>query len=152
MWISAINTTTLSLNWIPAFLWQGYQIDNFSISVNVTNTNNSERVLETSVEFEKPMEPIKHFTFSNINVTSFLYPCTEFLFSVSSVSAMYGESDPIVTTGGFGEGMKQTQLLTMYFVLSYAVPNEAIFVNKVVYFTANGTPLVELEIEVCTLR
>ena len=106
MWISVINATTVTLNWIPVFLWQGYQIDNFRLSVNITNKSNSERVLETSVDFEETIEPIKHFTFSN-NITAFLYPCTEFLFSVSSVSAMYGESDPMVLSGGFDEGMKQ---------------------------------------------
>ena len=34
-------------------------------------------------------------------------PCTKFNFSVSSISATYGESDPSIIIGGFPEGLYQ---------------------------------------------
>ena len=98
MLITPINTSLLRLSWnsTSAFRWPNYQIDTFS--VNITNINSSQRVLEASTGFQNSTE---------INLTDIdvLQPCTEFNFSVSSVSAMYGESDPSFIIGGFPEGL-----------------------------------------------
>ena len=96
-----INTTTLILSWTPAFLWQDYRIDSFN--VNITNINNTERVFEASTNFEDIME-FGHLIFTNDGI-DVLQPCSEFKFSVSSVSSTYGESDPSFIIGGFDEGI-----------------------------------------------
>ena len=40
----------------------------------------------------------------NLTDADVLWPCTVFNFSVSSISATYGESDPSFVIGGFNEG------------------------------------------------
>ena len=97
--ITPINTSILRLSWnsTSTFRWPNYQIDSFS--VNVTNINSSQKLLEASMGFQNSIE-IGRFNLS-IDV---LQPCTKLKFSVSSISATYGESDPSFIIGGFPEG------------------------------------------------
>ena len=97
--ITPINTSILRLSWnsTSTFRWPNYQIDGFS--VNVTNINSSQKLLEASMGFQNSIE-IGRFNLS-IDV---LQPCTKLKFSVSSISATYGESVPSFIIGGFPEG------------------------------------------------
>ena len=67
--------------------------------MNVTNVNSSQRLLEVLMGFQNSIE-IGRFNLS-IDV---LQPCTKLEFSVSSISATYGESDPSFIIGVFPEG------------------------------------------------
>ena len=98
--ITPINTSVLRLSWNSnsTFRWPNYQIARFS--VNVTNINSSQRLLEVSTGFQNSIE-IGRFNLS-INV---LQPCTKLEFSVTSISATYGESDPSFIIGGFPEDL-----------------------------------------------
>ena len=97
--ITPISTSVLRLSWntTSTFRWPSYQIDSFS--VNVTNINSSQRLLETSIGFQNSIE-IGRFNLS-IDV---LPPCTKLNFNISSISATYGESDPSFIIRGFPEG------------------------------------------------
>lgn len=99
--IAPINTSLLHLSWnsSSAFRWPGYQIDGFK--VNITNINTLQRVLEASTGFQN----LSEISCSNLSDTDVLQPCTEFNFSVSSVSATYGESDPSFVIGVFPQGL-----------------------------------------------
>ena len=100
VWIAPINTNTLRLSWnsTPGFVWQDYQIDGFNVSI--TNINSSLRVLETMTGLQDSLEIGR----CNLTDADILWPCTLFNFSVSSISATYGESDPSFVIGGFNEG------------------------------------------------
>lgn len=96
--ITTFDTSTIRLSWTPTFLCREYQIDGFN--VNITNINSSQRIFETSIAFQNSTEIDR----LNLTDTNVLQPCTEFNFSISSVSATYGESDSSFIIGGFDEG------------------------------------------------
>ena len=102
--VTPINTSVLRLSWnsTSALRWPNYQIDSFNVSV--TNINSSQRLFEASTEFHNSTE-ISRLNLIDADV---LQPCTTFNFSISSISATYGESDPSFIIGGFPEGLHNT--------------------------------------------
>jgi hypothetical protein len=89
----------MSWNSTSALRWPDYQIDSFN--VNITTINSSQTLLEASIGFHNSIE-ISRFNLINADV---LQPCTQYNFSVSSVSPTYGESDPSFIIAGFPEGL-----------------------------------------------
>lgn len=120
MWITSINATTIIVNWVPNYLWRGYQIDHYNI--NITNINNKQRVVTTTIPSTILSESILNpgqYIFSKS-----LQPCTEFNFSISSVSVTYGESSPTFIIGGFDEG------ITIYDIVLHHTYSTAILEHK----------------------
>lgn len=96
--ITTVNTTALLIQWTPAFLWEGYIINYYSININHVNG---------STLLHPPIINHSDEHFMYMPATP-LPPCTQLNFSITAVNIQYGESKPISVVSGFDTGKSIT--------------------------------------------